>query len=265
MTTPSPFFTKPVLLNAESQIVQWCIKQGKTVINGSDMYTGKVVADSLTGNILKSTEYSGPDGTTGNCGYSTTGSLFNLATGALSSKNFYIDTNGNATFNGNITAKEGWIGGTSGLKILETGVKYIGDGTEGNPVFYMGAPKQYYKASTNLETPTCSVLDTNPYLVFKVSDSLAITRYGQIYLGNGKIGSGARKWIIGGDGENAWLYTDDQSIANTGNLLALDNKAYFGTNGLSFSYSQGSATGAQYSTAVGATGVVIQGWQNTSQ
>jgi hypothetical protein len=112
MTTPSPFFTKPVLLNAESQIVQWCIKQGKTVINGSDMYTGKVVADSLTGNILKSTEYSGPNGTADNCGYSTTGSLFNLATGALSSKNFYIDTSGNAVFRGTVYASNGEFTGT---------------------------------------------------------------------------------------------------------------------------------------------------------
>lgn len=47
-------YTAPTLLNSNTQVVQWCIKNGKTVINDSEIYTGGVIADSLTGRVLKS-------------------------------------------------------------------------------------------------------------------------------------------------------------------------------------------------------------------
>jgi hypothetical protein len=53
-------YSKPILLNSESQVVQWCIKSGQTVTNGSTIMTGSVIADSLKGNVLYSTNYEGP-------------------------------------------------------------------------------------------------------------------------------------------------------------------------------------------------------------
>lgn len=90
---------------------------GTTTINGGLITTGSITADQIAaGSItadkiatdaIKSKTYTY---TSGN--FSTTGTMFNLAgTGYIRSKNFAIDTSGNAYFKGNVEATSGKIGG----------------------------------------------------------------------------------------------------------------------------------------------------------
>jgi len=67
-----------------------------------DSRTGNATfSGTVTATILESNSYSGvTDGST----YSTTGTAFNLKNGSITSKNFRIDTSGNAYFAGSITA-----------------------------------------------------------------------------------------------------------------------------------------------------------------
>lgn len=62
--------------------------------------TGRIYFDGNGGTIS-----SGNFNSIMNTGYANAGMYINLQTGELRSKNFYIDSNGDASFNGNITAK----------------------------------------------------------------------------------------------------------------------------------------------------------------
>jgi hypothetical protein len=109
--------------------------------------TGSVIANSLVGNTLESTNYretgGGINSTTG---FTNKGTFFNLNTGELISKNFKIDSSGNATFKGTITATAGSFGNISlqnniltmgGFTITSNGlsIKSLGD----NDHMYFGS------------------------------------------------------------------------------------------------------------------------------
>lgn len=71
---------------------------GTTIINGSNITTG----------IIKSADYSEPVSPSV---FATSGTKFDLENGSINSKNFNIDTDGNVTISGKITATDGNIGG----------------------------------------------------------------------------------------------------------------------------------------------------------
>jgi hypothetical protein len=85
---------------------------GATLINGSNISTGKII----------STNYQA--GTP----FTTAGSIIDLDNGRIATKNFYVDSAGNAVFNGSITATGGTIGG---ITIAPSKI-YIGTGTHAN-------------------------------------------------------------------------------------------------------------------------------------
>ena len=145
---------------------------GTTVIDGSRITTG----------IIKSSGYSHTDGNT----YSTTGTSFDLSNGVIRSKNFAIDSSGNAYFKGNIDAQGGTIGGftigtsalynsKSSLTSTDLGV-YLG--TDGISVGAQTVTKKIY---TGIGNSTSSSI-TAP--AFQVTADGAIT-CGQLSLLNG--------------------------------------------------------------------------------
>lgn len=103
-----------------------------TVINGGAIKTNTITATQIAANAIttdklkansvttaklatdaiKSTNYSYSSGN-----FSSAGTFLDLSTGLLRSKNFTIDSSGNAYFKGNVQANAGYIGGTSGWAI----------------------------------------------------------------------------------------------------------------------------------------------------
>ena len=98
--------------SANTVIANWCYNNDVTYINGGDIYTGTITSKQLNTDAIKSNNYSYSSGK-----YSTAGTFLDLSNGAFTSKNFAIDSSGNAYFNGNgsfngtITATAGEIGG----------------------------------------------------------------------------------------------------------------------------------------------------------
>ena len=94
----------------------------ETVINGGAIKSETITTDKLSANVIttaklatdaiKSTNYSYSSGN-----FSSAGTFLDLSTGLVRSKNFAIDSSGNAYFKGNIQANAGYIGGTSGWAI----------------------------------------------------------------------------------------------------------------------------------------------------
>lgn len=76
-------------------------------LNANSVTTAKLATDAI-----KSTNYSYSSGN-----FSSAGTFLDLSTGLLRSKNFAIDSSGNAYFKGNVQANAGYIGGTSGWAI----------------------------------------------------------------------------------------------------------------------------------------------------
>ena len=83
-----------------------------TVINGGAIKANTITTSKLATDAIKSTNYSYSSGN-----FSSSGTFLDLSTGLVRSKNFAIDSSGNAYFKGNIQANAGYIGGTSGWAI----------------------------------------------------------------------------------------------------------------------------------------------------
>lgn len=82
---------------------------------GELIVDGAISADKLATDAIKSRNYSYTSGT-----YSTAGTFLDLSNGMLRSKNFAIDTSGNAFLRGEITAKDGDIYlGDDGFKLFD--------------------------------------------------------------------------------------------------------------------------------------------------
>lgn len=103
-----------------------------TTINGGLIQTHSIITDKLATDAIKSLNYVYTAGT-----YSDSGSFFDLEKGSIISKNFAIDENGNAYFNGKIESVEGKIGGWN----INTTSIYKGSsvfGTAGTGNMYFG-------------------------------------------------------------------------------------------------------------------------------
>ena len=100
-----------------------------TVISGGAIKTDTVNAMLIAAQLLQSKNYQGPSVVDGI--YAQAGIQINMETGAMTAKNFAIDSEGNAYFKGNgefegsITANKGYIGGIGGFTI-EAGKLYSG-------------------------------------------------------------------------------------------------------------------------------------------
>lgn len=102
---------------------------GKTQIDAGAISTENVNALLIKTGKLKSNNYKDPSNTSPL--YSQAGTLIDMENGAITSKNFSIDTSGNAHFKGNgefggkISANSGYIGGEKGF-VIEAGKLYSG-------------------------------------------------------------------------------------------------------------------------------------------
>lgn len=83
-----------------------------TVINGGAIKANTITTSKLATDAIKSTNYSYSSGN-----FSSAGTFLDLSTGLVRSKNFAIDSSGNAYFKGNIQANAGYIGGDTGWAI----------------------------------------------------------------------------------------------------------------------------------------------------
>ena len=83
-----------------------------TVINGGAIKANTITTSKLATDAIKSTNYSYSSGN-----FSSAGTFLDLSTGLVRSKNFAIDSFGNAYFKGNIQANAGYIGGDTGWAI----------------------------------------------------------------------------------------------------------------------------------------------------
>ena len=102
---------------------------GKTQIDAGAISTENVNALLIKTGKLKSNNYKDPSNTSPL--YSQAGTLIDMENGAITSKNFSIDTSGEAHFKGNgefggkISANSGYIGGEKGF-VIEAGKLYSG-------------------------------------------------------------------------------------------------------------------------------------------
>lgn len=104
---------------------------GDNVINANNIVAGSISTDLLRTDAIKSTNYSY---TSGN--FSTAGTFLNLSDGSIISKEFFIDSSGNAGFAGAISGGTIDIGGIDSSSFH---VNSAGDMWLGSPV-YSGAP-----------------------------------------------------------------------------------------------------------------------------
>ncbi len=126
----SKTYTTPTLLSrieaatraaraSGKSIADWCALNNVTIVDGSTIATGSVTAKQLSADAIKSNNYE-VDGTieapSANPPYSDEGTFLDLADGAIYSRRFAVDGNGNAYFNGTLSANA-----------LKSGVAEIGD------------------------------------------------------------------------------------------------------------------------------------------
>ena len=153
---------------------------GQTVINGSNITTG----------IIKSSNYAS----------GTAGTSINLTNGVIDSKNFKIDSSGNVTISGNITASSG----------------YIGNSSSG---FTIGSTKLYNGKST-LTANTAGVYIGTDGISLGTGSTFKVTNAGEVTATN-ITATGGR---IGG-----WTITSTQLQAHNGQNYAYINNTS-GTN-----------------------------------
>ena len=116
-----------------------------TSLSNSQSTTTIINGDNITTGTIASANYVFNSGT----GFSNAGTAISLTNGVIISKNFKILSNGNAYFNGNITASSGTIGGwtlgSSGLRNGRSSMTSLTSGTfigqAGIALGSTGAPK----------------------------------------------------------------------------------------------------------------------------
>lgn len=99
-------------VSTDQVIADWCYNNNLTYINGGKIYAKTVTTTQLATDAIKSLNYAYSSGN-----FSTAGTFLDLSNGVIRSKNFAIDSNGNAyfkgtgNFSGEVTATSGAIGG----------------------------------------------------------------------------------------------------------------------------------------------------------
>lgn len=132
--------------------------EGKiTATSGSiagNLVTSGINANNLTTGVIKSSNYAYSSGN-----YSTAGTCLDLSNGVIRSKNFGIDSSGNAYFKGNMTATSGNIGGfTITSSSLYNGTNSISSTSAG---VYLGTNGfRNYKDDTHYTTISDGVINT---------------------------------------------------------------------------------------------------------
>lgn len=110
MSDESVIYSDPVLDTGFTTMSQWCMENNTTFIDGASIYTGSIEAEKLATNAIRSHDYPHKDDEDNAIApsglFSDAGTFLNLADGAFYSKNFAIDENGNAYFNGSIDASQ---------------------------------------------------------------------------------------------------------------------------------------------------------------
>lgn len=97
----------------------------RRMASGEMIVDGAITADKLATDAIKSRNYTYSSGT-----FSSAGTFLDLTNGMFRSKNFAIDTSGNAFFNGEITANSGNIYlGKDGFKLYDKLEYKVSDGT----------------------------------------------------------------------------------------------------------------------------------------
>lgn len=169
--------------------------------------------------------------------YTTKGTYFDLATGALASQNFAVDSNGNAFFKGEITATSGKIGGFYIDGNAITDIKGSGFGTNSSAVYLspsgisLGTKfKVDYYGNITATSGTIGGFTITDNSIYKSSNSVGAS--GGIYLGDNGFSisdalvykSGeltvkgtiyANKGVIGG-----WTITDGKIYGGDGSTNA---------------------------------------------
>lgn len=103
--SPSYLVEGRLAQEANTTLANWCYNNDKTYINGGKIYTGTIAAaqiasnaittDKLATDAIKSKNYAYSSGN-----YSTAGTFLDLSNGLIRSKNFAIDSSGNAYLKG---------------------------------------------------------------------------------------------------------------------------------------------------------------------
>ena len=151
------------------------VEENNTIyVDGSNFYAGSIHTSALAAEVIKSIgcEYSSSSV------YATKGTYFDLATGALASQNFAIDTNGNAFFKGEITATSGKLGNWN---IGDSSIYYAGNTTYTNDESAFNNSGSMYFGTSGLSLGKKFVYD-------KSTDTLTVT--GNIVANSLTLGSG---------------------------------------------------------------------------
>lgn len=151
------------------------VEENNTIyVDGSNFYAGSIHTSALAAEVIKSIgcEYSS------NSVYTTKGTYFDLATGALASQNFAIDTNGNAFFKGEITATSGKLGNWN---IGDSSIYYAGDTTYTND-------ESAFNNSGSMYFGTSGISLGKKFVYDKSTDTLTVT--GNIVANSLTLGSG---------------------------------------------------------------------------
>ena len=165
-----------------------------TVINGGAIKANTITTSKLATDAIKSTNYSYSSGN-----FSSAGTFLDLSTGLVRSKNFAIDSSGNAYFKGNIQANAGYIGGTSGWSITSNTIT-----GNANSKIISGI----LESSNYVENSSGVQMNLNTGIIKGniEATTLAVKDALQIYVGNtkrnvmtGYIGSGFFYTILGCD------------------------------------------------------------------
>ena len=181
---------------------------GTTVIKGGRIKTGSITADKIATDAIQSKGYKDENTTV----YSDNGTFFNLADGSIASKNFAIDTNGNAYFKGEVNATSGTIG-----NMTITDKLYFG----GNSSYYINA--NYNDSSYYIYLPGFQV-DKRSSAVFSGTLSAPGGNIGGFTIGDSCIQSSNSYY------NNVYIGTDQISLGN-GNFYVTSGGYVYANSG----------------------------------
>ena len=142
----SDYYTTPTIAEADRAIVDWCMEDDTTTINGASIYTGTVNTDQLNANAIHSLSYplSETDYYMKNFdNFPTNGSFFDLNTGNLFTPIFksYINTENKP------------VGAFKGYLVANDGGQIAGWNIDGNSITKYGGNKEEYSNSFCMKNP----------------------------------------------------------------------------------------------------------------
>jgi hypothetical protein len=236
---------------------------GATLINGSNISTGKII----------STNYSAGSP------YTTAGSIIDLDNGRIATKTFYVDSNGDAVFKGTLSAAAGTFAGTLSAAAgtftgaLSGGTISIGSG---NSIFKADSNGIYLGNATFASapfrvTPDGALTATNANITGTItatlgaiagwnigSDTISKTSTGTIEINSNDLG-----FFIKDGSRNAVIMTDDTSFRIGSSTSALSDFSGGGgpttRNGPIFGQNLQSEASTTFNSNTVSTGVVAAG------